>query len=93
MSFTLDMPQPHSRRAAAKTRPICFQAFTNTKVMIFFLFADKRGGGAVHDGDGGIASGAAAFRPGEDACFHTVFVRADEAMYRTKTEHHDAEAR
>ena len=38
-----------------------------------------------------LSGGAAVFRPGEDADFHAVFVRADESMYRIKNEHHLAE--
>lgn len=53
-----------------------------------FTMADKRCDGLLS-----LSSGAAAFRPGKGECFHTVFVRADEAMYRTKAEHHDAAAR
>ena len=38
MSFTLDMPQLQTRRAAAKNRPICLSSFTDTKVVkIFYL--------------------------------------------------------
>ena len=35
-----------------------------------------------------LASGAAAYRPGSDVSFREVFVRADEAMYENKGEHH-----
>lgn len=35
-----------------------------------------------------ISMGAAAFRPGVDKCFREVFMRADEAMYEIKGEHH-----
>ena len=39
-----------------------------------------------------LSGGAAAFRPGEDADFRAVFIRADESMYGCKKEHHLAEA-
>ncbi len=35
-----------------------------------------------------LSSGASAYRPGEDRVFREVFVRADEAMYENKGEHH-----
>ena len=35
-----------------------------------------------------ISMGAAAFRPGVDTSFREVFMRADEAMYQLKGEHH-----
>ena len=35
-----------------------------------------------------LSTGFAAYRPGQDSCFHDVFVRADEDMYRTKVQFH-----
>ena len=35
-----------------------------------------------------LSMGSAVYRPGEDQVFREVFVRADEAMYKNKGEHH-----
>ena len=35
-----------------------------------------------------LSTGFATYRPGQDSCFHDVFVRADEDMYRTKVQFH-----
>ena len=35
-----------------------------------------------------LSTGYSAFRPGQDSCFHDVFVRADEEMYQIKVQFH-----
>ena len=46
---------------------------------------DREGHGYA---DLSLSTGYAAYRPGQDSCFHDVFVRADEDMYRTKVQFH-----
>ena len=46
---------------------------------------DREGQGYA---DLSLSTGYAAYRPGQDSCFHDVFVRADEDMYRTKVQFH-----
>ena len=35
-----------------------------------------------------LSTGFSAFRPGQDSCYHDVFVRADEEMYQIKVKYH-----
>jgi diguanylate cyclase (GGDEF)-like protein len=46
---------------------------------------DREGHGYA---DLSLSTGFSAYRPGQDSCFHDVFVRADEDMYRTKVQFH-----
>lgn len=48
-----------------------------------FTMPDRRVDGLLS-----LSGGAAAYRPGEDKRFRDIFVRADQAMYRRKNEHH-----